>query len=106
MKNVRILLVAAGLCTAFALPVTGHADDDHHETEAIIKQFGLISPDEAKAKALAAKPGVVTDTDLDNRDFGKGWDYEFEIVDADGKEWEVDIDAKTGAVRHVGRDWF
>ncbi|HSG92461.1 MAG TPA: PepSY domain-containing protein, partial [Methylotenera sp.] len=37
---------------------------------------------------------------------GKGWDYEFEIVDADGHEWEVNIDAKTGAVRGTSREWF
>jgi uncharacterized membrane protein YkoI len=80
--------------------------DDEQEIAAITKEFGLITLDQAKAKALAAKPGVVTDADLDDRDFGKGWDYEFEIVDADGREWEVDIDAKTGAVGKVRRDWF
>ena len=27
-------------------------------------------------------------------------------IDADGKEWEVNIDAKTGETRKVSRDWF
>ncbi len=82
------------------------ADDDLQEMEAISKQFGFISLNEAKAKALAAKAGVVKETDLDERKFGKGWKYEFEIVDSDGREWEVDIDAKTGNVIGVERDWF
>lgn len=83
-----------------------YADDDIQEMESIAKGLGLISLEEAKVKALAAKPGVVKDADLENRKFGKGWDYEFEIVDADGHEWEVNIDAKTGAVRGTSRDWF
>lgn len=81
-------------------------DDDIQEMEAISKQFGFISLDEAKVKALEAKPGVVKDADLENRKFGNGWDYEFEIVDSDGKEWEVNIDAKTGKVNGVQREWF
>ena len=83
-----------------------YADDDEQEIAAITKEFGLITLDQAKAKALAAKPGVVTDADLDNRDFGKGWDYEFEIIDAQGNEWDVNIDAKTGEARKVSHDWF
>jgi uncharacterized membrane protein YkoI len=68
----------------------------------------LITLKQAQAKALAAKPGVVTDVDLDDRDFGKGWNYEFDIVDVDvdGREWEVDIDAKTGVVGKVRRYRF
>jgi uncharacterized membrane protein YkoI len=74
--------------------------------ELIIKAAGLISLEEATSKALAAKPGTVIDVDLDDREWTKGWDYEFEIVDAEGVEWEVDIDAKTGEVRRVRKDWF
>jgi uncharacterized membrane protein YkoI len=81
-------------------------DDDVQEMEAISKQFGFITLEEAKTKALAAKSGVVKDAELEKRKFGKGWKYEFEIVDADGHEWDVDIDAKTGNVIGVARDWF
>jgi uncharacterized membrane protein YkoI len=87
--------------------VSAQADyDDMHEIEAVTKQFGLISLDEAKDKAIAARAGVVTDMELENRKFSKGWDYEFEIVDADGHEWDVNIDAKTGNVTKNKRDWF
>jgi len=91
---------------SFGTLSVAYADDDIQEMESIAKGLGLISLEEAKTKALAAKPGVVKDAELEGRKFGKGWDYEFEIVDADGREWEVNIDAKTGAVTGTSRDWF
>lgn len=96
---ITTLTLAVFSCNAFA-------DDDLQEMEAVSKQFGFITLDEAKVKALAVKSGVVTDSDLEKRKFGKGWDYEFEVVDSDGKEWEVNIDAKTGKVNGIHRDWF
>jgi len=96
------LTITLGLLSTHAL-----ADfEDLHEIEAATKQFGLISLDEAKTKALAARPGLVKEVELDNRKYAKGWDYEFEILDADGNEWDVDVDAKTGEVVKNRRDWF
>jgi len=106
MKKPISTFTLASLISLSLLSPLVFADDDIHEIEAISKELGLITLDQAKAKALAAKPGTVSDVDLENRKFGKGWDYEFEIVDADGREWEVLVDAKTGAVRDVSRDWF
>jgi len=105
MKRVAISSLLAGFVAGavFALPAQA---DDAQEMEALVKQFGFITLEQASAKALAAKPGVITDADLDDRDFGKGWDYEFEIADADGHEWEVYVDAKSGEVRKVSREWF
>lgn len=106
MKNTIIQYSLAAIVAVGAYASTAYADDDLKEMEAVSKGLGLISLEEAKAKALAAKPGVVTDAELDDRDFGKGWDYEFEIVDADGHEWDVYIDAKSGEVRKISREWF
>lgn len=106
MKRAVISSLLAGLAAGAVFALPGHADDDVQEMEALVKQFGFITVEQASAKALAAKPGVITDADLDDRDFGKGWDYEFEIADADGHEWEVYVDAKTGEVRKVSREWF
>ncbi|MDP2153940.1 MAG: PepSY domain-containing protein [Methylotenera sp.] len=92
-------VISLSLLSSLAL-----ADDDVYKIEAKAKELGLITLEQAKAKALAAKPGVVDDVDLENRKFGKGWDYEFEIVDAEGREWEVLVDAKTGVVRDVSRE--
>jgi len=106
MKRAVISSLLAGLTAGALFALPAHADDDTQEMAALVKQFGLITLEQARVKALAAKPGVITDADLDNRDFGKGWDYEFEIADADGHEWEVYVDAKSGEVRKVSREWF
>mgnify|MGYP001263628368 CR=1 FL=1 len=102
--KVSSLEMALGM-TAFA-SAPAFADDDRAEMELIAKAAGLISLEEASSKALAAKPGTIIDADLDDREWTSGWDYEFEIIDAAGVEWEVDIDAKTGEVRRVRKDWF
>ena len=106
MKNLNSKLAVVSIFAIGIFPTHAIADDDLQEVEAVSKEFGLITLDDAKIKALAAKPGVITDADLENRKLGKGWDYEFEIVDSDGKEWEVNIDAKTGKVSGINRDWF
>jgi uncharacterized membrane protein YkoI len=102
--KVTCLTLALGM-TAFAAG-SAFADDDRAEMELIAKAAGLISLEEASSMALAAKPGTIIDADLDDREWTSGWDYEFEIIDAAGVEWEVDIDAKTGEVRRVRKDWF
>lgn len=104
-KSMNTLALVSVISFALLSPLA-FADDDAQEIEAIAKELGLITLEQAKAKALAAKPGAVEDADLENRKFGKGWDYEFEIVDADGREWEVLVDAKTGDVRDVSQEWF
>lgn len=79
--------------------------DDINEMNAKSEQLSLISVEEAKAIALEAKPGIVDDIDLENRSFFGGWDYEIEVLGKDGKEWDVYINAETGEVRKVSRDW-
>ncbi len=98
-------IVIAGL--AFALSGPALADgDDPEKMRRIAEAAGLISLEEATQKALAAKPGTIIEVEFDDRKWPQGWDYEFEIIDANGKEWDVDIDAKTGEVRKVKSDWF
>src|SRR5690554_2402699 len=79
--------------------------DDLYEMQAKSEQLGLISVDQAKAIALEAKPGIIDDIDLENRAFAGGWDYEVEVIGKDGKEWDIYINAETGEVRKVSRDW-
>ncbi|MCB2428235.1 PepSY domain-containing protein [Methylophaga pinxianii] len=79
--------------------------DDINEMNAKSEQLELISVEEAKSLALEAKPGIIDDIDLDNRSFVGGWDYEIEVLGKDGKEWDIYINAETGEVRKVSRDW-
>lgn len=97
-------LMSASVITLMLL--SGHAiADDSFEMQRQAEQLGLISLEEAQKTALEAKPGIIDDADLENREFLGGWDYEFEILGRDGKEWDVKINAETGEVRDISRDW-
>lgn len=102
-------LFILSLLLGLTLSQPAMADDDEDNPAKIAemaKAFGLISLEEAQNKALAEKPGMVKEVELERRKFRSGWDYEVEILDASGTEWEVYIDAKTGKVNGVHRDWF
>ncbi|WP_318988901.1 PepSY domain-containing protein [Methylophaga sp.] len=95
-------LVMFSVVSIMSFPVLA---DDLHEIETKSEQLGLISIEEAKSIALEAKPGIIDDIDLENRAFFGGWDYEMEVLGKDGKEWDIYINAETGEVRKVSRDW-
>lgn len=106
-QPVKLLMIAMFLgAMASQLALADDDDDDIQKMSEKAKAFGLISHAEAQAKALSAKPGVVKEVELERRKFKSGWDYEVEIVDSNGAEWEVYIDAKTGKVNSINRDWF
>jgi len=106
-KSLSLLMIALLLGAMTCQPALADDDDDDvQKMSEKAKAFGLISHEEAQSKALAAKPGVVKEVELERRKFRTGWDYEVEIVDSNGAEWEVTIDAKTGKVNSINRDWF
>lgn len=101
---IRCALIAA--LSACTLSPAFADDDDLPKMRAIAAGAKLISLEDAQAKALVAKPGTIVDSDLERRFMGNEYDYEFEIIDAEGKEWEVDINARDGSVRSVRKEWF
>lgn len=102
-----LTMVMTGSVLFISSHMVAYADaDDMQQMQTLSSKLGFISPEQANEKALAAKPGVVTEMELDDRDFRSGWDYEFEIVDAEGIEWDVLVDAKTGEVGKVSREYF
>ena len=56
-----------------------------------------VTLEEARAAALAARPGQITDQELEREAGGSGLRYSFDIVSA-GITHEVGIDAQTAAV--------
>lgn len=52
---------------------------------------------DARATALAARPGKVTDQELEKEAGGSGLRYSFDIKNA-GKTYEVGVDATTGTI--------
>ena len=56
-----------------------------------------ISLPMARAAALKARPGVITDQELEKERGGSGLRYAFDIK-SHGRPYEVGIDARTGAI--------
>ncbi len=84
-------------------------DDDDNETPAAknariakLSAQASITMEQAKAIALQRIPGTVTDQDLEKE---RGvLQYSFDIKDATGKVFDVEIDAKTGKVLKAVED--
>jgi uncharacterized membrane protein YkoI len=56
-----------------------------------------ITMDQARAIAMKARPGQITDQELENEGGGSGLRYSFDIKSS-GKVYEVGVDAQTGRV--------
>ncbi len=84
-------------------------EDDDEESEASQKanqakyaREAKITMAQAKEIALKRVPGTITDQELE-KEKGKLL-YSFDVKDANGKSFDVEIDAKTGAILKVEED--
>lgn len=96
MKTKHALMTSLGLALMLGAGA-GLADEDTQQAARLIRAgdilpFGAI----VRAGNQFRPGGVVTEVDLD--DEAGIYIYEAEIVDRQGIEWDVDYDAKTGAV--------
>jgi uncharacterized membrane protein YkoI len=98
MKTLTALFTAAAL--TFTAAGLAQAEDDVRDDQipALVKEGKIMSPEELNKKALELHPGfTIKDTDLDKR--FNGYEYEVELRNATtNEEWDVELDAKTGAV--------
>ena len=62
-----------------------------------------VNIERARALALAARPGTVTDQELEREAGGSGLRYSFDIRSA-GVVYEVGVDANTGAILENARE--
>lgn len=87
-------LAAAGIIAFTALQAQAVDPDKALKLPATVT---IVDFDQMQATALALHPGAtLLDTDLDE-EYGK-YVYQVELEDANGVEWEVDLDAVTGQV--------
>jgi uncharacterized membrane protein YkoI len=84
-------VVALACALAFAGSSAYAYTGENLESQAHVKMI------EALALASTARPGKVTDRELEREKGGSGLRYSFDIV-SDGKIYEVGIDAMTGKV--------
>ena len=101
MKTLTALMSTVVLMTTMGV----QADDDIGIDQALkLQQAGTIQPfEQLNAAALAQHPGgEIGETELEN-EHGK-YVYKAELRDAEGKEWDVEIDATNGAVLSLKED--
>lgn len=91
MPHFRLSLIAAAALlfagAAAAKPLVGH----QYESQA------KVTLAKARATALKARPGVITDQELEKEGGGSGLRYSFDVR-AHGLTYEVGVDARTGKV--------
>ncbi len=87
-------LAAAGIIASMAVQAR---TVDPNEPLTVPGTVTIVAFDQLEATALALHPGSsLLDTDLDEA-YGK-YVYEVELVDSNGIEWDVELDALTGRV--------
>lgn len=94
MRSISIILssiAAVGLATA-AIAVTPAPMKG-----AALMVGAKVTLATARAAALKARPGTITDYELEKEAGGSGLRYSFDIT-SNTKPYEVGIDAKTGAI--------
>jgi len=92
--NMRITRAAvAAVCAAALVGATGAFA---YTGENLAPQ-AKVSLDKARSIAIKARPGQITDQELEKESGGSGLRYSFDIRKG-GKTFEVGVDAKTGKV--------
>lgn len=97
MKRVYVAIVAAA-----GLAAGVHAAPTVLKGAALAGQ-AKIPLASARLTALKARPGTITDQELEKEKGGSGLRYSFDIT-SKGKPYEVGVDARTGAVLENGAE--
>ena len=93
------------LTTVAILAATGAAaaPAKHSLKGASLAPMAKVSLAAARGKALGARPGVITDQELEKEKGGTGLRYSFDIKSG-GKTFEVGVDARTGEILENGAE--
>ncbi|WP_374370723.1 PepSY domain-containing protein [Dongia sp.] len=106
MKTRPFMIFAALLSLGLALPLpavraedppsTIEADDDHETARKALEQHEILPLGRVLALIEEKYPGDVIEIELERQ--GALWIYDLELIDAEGRVRELDIDARTGEV--------
>ena len=87
-----------GFAAIAALATTGAlAANPSHFAGSNLLPLAKVSLAQARATAVASRPGRITDQELEREGGGTGLRYSFDIL-SKGKTFEVGVDARTGKV--------
>jgi uncharacterized membrane protein YkoI len=92
MNKFFVLAVAASFGATGAFAATSA-----HFAGANLLPMAKVTLAQARSTALAARPGQITDQELEKERGGTGLRYSFDIK-SHGKTFEVGVDARTGKV--------
>lgn len=91
MKYLTVLAIA----TTLTSPLAWSDDLDPHEVVDLLEQGHIQDPRALNRVALDLHPGAdITETELEES-YGK-YVYKVEVRTADGVEWDIHLDAKSG----------
>lgn len=91
------------LATALVATSTGALADLSYTEARKLREGGQVLPEDRIVELVTkTRPGEITSLELD-RDFGR-LVYEVEVRDAQGQEWDLELDAATGEVLGEQRD--
>jgi uncharacterized membrane protein YkoI len=96
MKRVSLTMIVLALMGAGTATVATSRPMVGYKGEALAAK-AKVTLDQARAIALKARPGKITDYELENEVGGTGLRYSFDIR-ANAKPYEVGVDARTGLV--------
>lgn len=88
----------AALATAALVAGGAQAEAKHgHMAGSELMPMAKVSLATARATTLHARPGRITDQELEKESGGTGLRYSFDVTSR-GKTYEVGVDAKTGKI--------
>jgi uncharacterized membrane protein YkoI len=92
MKKRYLLLVA--LLVALLVPLLVMAERDHERARALLESGEILSLEQILVNVRAEYPGRPLEVKLEQKK--DALIYEIELLDDDGKVWELKLDAVTG----------
>jgi len=93
MKNMRLMLSFLSVAAMSGTATAASAKLKGNQYAAQAK----VSLATARQAALKARPGTITDQELEKEKGGSGLRYSFDIT-SHGKPYEVGVDARSGAI--------
>lgn len=102
MRSPRVALLVLLLVGALAPVAPASADVDMARLRRAVQEGRIVPLEQILADAQRRVAGRVVDIDLDIDD--DEYEYEIEILDGDGIVWELEYDARSGALRKIGKD--
>lgn len=98
---VPLLALGALAVGLFYMPM-GFADDDHIRARELSQRGEILSLEKISELAKAVRPGKLIDIDLERK--RALWIYEVELLDDQGRVWEMKLDARNGELLKLEQD--